>query len=154
MFRYQKYLFPPTLFFVCICLSPTVAINSNHGLLERCPVQSGTVAEDINERINNTACFHQSLGTFSHLYTKQYPVEDDGTPSKIIILDKKNLTNPTGAELQMQFAEVVVRPGHIREIHWHINSGEWGYVKSGTCRFTLLGEHGRFLNGDANEGDY
>ena len=29
-------------------------------------------------------------------------------------------------------------PGSMRELHWHANAAEWGYVVSGSCRTTLL----------------
>lgn len=29
-------------------------------------------------------------------------------------------------------------PGGLRELHWHANAAEWGYVISGSCRTTLL----------------
>ena len=28
--------------------------------------------------------------------------------------------------------------GSMRELHWHANAAEWGYVVSGRCRTTLL----------------
>ncbi|MBS1517350.1 MAG: cupin domain-containing protein [Bacteroidetes bacterium] len=29
-------------------------------------------------------------------------------------------------------------PGGLRELHWHANAAEWGYVVKGSCRTTLL----------------
>jgi oxalate decarboxylase len=44
-------------------------------------------------------------------------------------------------------------PGSMRELHWHANAAEWGYVVSGSCRTTLLHPDGSsaidtFLPGD------
>lgn len=58
---------------------------------------------------------------------------------------------PKGAEVEMQFAESHMAPGHNREVHWHINSGEW--VKKGMCEFTLMDNEGRFNIDTATEGD-
>lgn len=53
----------------------------------------------------------------------------------------------------MQFAEIYTAPGDIRELHWHINSGEWVYVKNGTCQFTLMDNDGRYNINNATMGD-
>jgi oxalate decarboxylase len=29
-------------------------------------------------------------------------------------------------------------PGGMRELHWHANAAEWGYVAAGRCRTTLV----------------
>lgn len=31
-----------------------------------------------------------------------------------------------------------LEPGGLRELHWHANAAEWGYVLKGSCRTTLL----------------
>jgi oxalate decarboxylase len=31
-----------------------------------------------------------------------------------------------------------LEPGGIRELHWHANAAEWGYVVTGSCRTTLI----------------
>jgi oxalate decarboxylase len=35
-----------------------------------------------------------------------------------------------------------LEPGSMRELHWHANAAEWGYVISGSCRTTLLNPDG------------
>lgn len=35
-----------------------------------------------------------------------------------------------------------LEPGSMRELHWHANAAEWGYVISGQCRTTLLNPEG------------
>lgn len=67
---------------------------------------------------------------------------EDKSCSWITSLQKSKLTSPLGAEIRMQFAELFIAPGHTREVHWHINSGEWGYVKGGKCGFTLMDSTG------------
>jgi len=31
-----------------------------------------------------------------------------------------------------------LEPGSMREMHWHANAAEWGYVLTGNCRTTIL----------------
>lgn len=31
-----------------------------------------------------------------------------------------------------------LEPGAMRELHWHANAAEWGYVVTGSCRTTIL----------------
>lgn len=36
-----------------------------------------------------------------------------------------------------------LKPGALREMHWHPNADEWQYVVSGKSRITIFGAHGR-----------
>jgi len=36
-----------------------------------------------------------------------------------------------------------LRPGALRELHWHPNADEWQYYVSGRARVTIFGAHGR-----------
>ena len=42
------------------------------------------------------------------------------------------------AGVEMQFA-----PGALRELHWHANAAEWGYVIEGQCRITTIDPQNR-----------
>lgn len=44
-------------------------------------------------------------------------------------------------------------PGSMRELHWHANAAEWGYVVSGNCRTTLLNPNGSSENDTFGPGD-
>jgi oxalate decarboxylase len=46
-----------------------------------------------------------------------------------------------------------VEPGTMRELHWHANAAEWGYVVSGRCRTTIYEPSGRSEVNDFNPGD-
>ena len=35
-------------------------------------------------------------------------------------------------------ASMCLQPGSLRELHWHTNAAELGYVVSGSCRTTVL----------------
>jgi oxalate decarboxylase len=45
-----------------------------------------------------------------------------------------------------------LKPGGIRELHWHKES-EWGYVIKGSCRVSLFDEEGRLFVDDVSAGD-
>jgi oxalate decarboxylase len=45
-----------------------------------------------------------------------------------------------------------LKPGGIRELHWHPNADEWQYVISGRTRVGIFGSHGRSLTEEFNPG--
>jgi oxalate decarboxylase len=45
-----------------------------------------------------------------------------------------------------------LKPGGIRELHWHKES-EWAYVIKGSCRISLFDEEGRLFIDDVSAGD-
>jgi oxalate decarboxylase len=42
------------------------------------------------------------------------------------------------ASLGIAGVSMRLRPGGLRELHWHANAAEWGYVVEGRCRTTLI----------------
>lgn len=46
-----------------------------------------------------------------------------------------------------------VDPGTMRELHWHANAAEWGYVVSGRCRTTVYDPQGNSEVNDFEPGD-
>jgi oxalate decarboxylase len=46
-----------------------------------------------------------------------------------------------------------LKPGAIREMHWHPNSDEWQYYLSGKARVRIFGAHGRMLTDDFVKGN-
>jgi oxalate decarboxylase len=50
-------------------------------------------------------------------------------------------------------AIVTVRPGGLRELHWHPNADEWMYFKSGKARMTVFATGGRARTMDFQAGD-
>ncbi|MDB6094409.1 MAG: oxalate decarboxylase [Verrucomicrobia bacterium] len=50
-------------------------------------------------------------------------------------------------------AMVTVRPGGLRELHWHPNSDEWQYFISGTGRMTVMASGSRSRTMDFQAGD-
>ncbi|MEQ9690593.1 MAG: cupin domain-containing protein [Bauldia litoralis] len=46
-----------------------------------------------------------------------------------------------------------IKPGGIREMHWHPNAVEWQYYLAGKARMTVFGSHGRARTDDFVAGD-
>ena len=69
-------------------------------------------------------------GTFQMASVKQFPIS----------------TTMTGA-LQ------TLRPGALRELHWHPNANEWQYYVSGHARMTVFGSGGRARTDEFSAGD-
>src|SRR6202040_1460736 len=44
-------------------------------------------------------------------------------------------------------------PGALRELHWHANAAEWGYVLDGRCRVTIIDPQDRSETADFGRGD-
>ncbi|MFZ0819741.1 MAG: cupin domain-containing protein [Candidatus Acidiferrales bacterium] len=45
-----------------------------------------------------------------------------------------------------------LKPGGVRELHWHPNADEWQYVISGRTRVGIFGAHGRSLTDEFSPG--
>jgi oxalate decarboxylase len=46
-----------------------------------------------------------------------------------------------------------IKPGGLRELHWHPNADEWQYYISGRARMGVFGSHGRARTEEFNAGD-
>ena len=46
-----------------------------------------------------------------------------------------------------------IRPGGLRELHWHANAAEWQYYIAGTGRMTVFGSSARARTDDFSAGD-
>ena len=46
-----------------------------------------------------------------------------------------------------------IKPGGMRELHWHPNADEWQYYISGRARMSVFGSHGRVRIEEFNAGD-
>ncbi len=46
-----------------------------------------------------------------------------------------------------------IKPGGLRELHWHPNADEWQYYLSGRARMGVFGSHGRARNEEFGPGD-
>lgn len=50
-------------------------------------------------------------------------------------------------------AHVIVKPGGLRELHWHQNADEWQYYVAGKGRMTVFFNGGKARTADFNAGD-
>ncbi len=48
---------------------------------------------------------------------------------------------------------MTLRPGGLRELHWHANAAEWAYIIEGSVRVTILDPQGRLEIADFVKGD-
>jgi oxalate decarboxylase len=48
---------------------------------------------------------------------------------------------------------MTLKPGGLRELHWHANAAEWAYVISGHCRITVIDPQSRVETQDMGPGD-
>ena len=46
-----------------------------------------------------------------------------------------------------------IKPGGLRELHWHPNADEWQYYIKGRARMTVFGSHGRARTEEFAAGD-
>jgi oxalate decarboxylase len=46
-----------------------------------------------------------------------------------------------------------IKPGAVRELHWHPNADEWQYYIGGRARLGVFGSHGRARTEEINAGD-
>jgi oxalate decarboxylase/phosphoglucose isomerase-like protein (cupin superfamily) len=53
----------------------------------------------------------------------------------------------------MTGALLTIKPGSLRELHWHPNAAEWQYYLKGSARMTVFGSHGRARTEDFIAGD-
>ncbi|MFL6436129.1 MAG: cupin domain-containing protein [Terriglobales bacterium] len=68
---------------------------------------------------------------------------------EVRIADSKNF----GASTTIAAAVVTVRPGGLRELHWHPNADEWQYYIAGTARMSVFAASGRARTMDFAPGD-
>jgi oxalate decarboxylase len=67
---------------------------------------------------------------------------------EVRIVDSKNFPVTTTA-----MAHVTVKPGGLRELHWHPNANEWSYFLKGKGRMTVFFTAGKARTMDFNAGD-
>jgi len=81
--------------------------------------------------------------------TMDYPVTKRTKGGEVRIVDSKNFK----ASTTMAAAIVTVRPGGLRELHWHQNADEWQYFISGKGRMTVMAAAGKSRTMDFEAGD-
>jgi oxalate decarboxylase len=85
--------------------------------------------------------------TFAFFTDKMQPTKVTAGGS-VKIVDRNNFP-PT----DIAAAIVTVRPGGMREMHWHPNADEWQYYVKGTARMTVFSAGGHARTMDFHPGD-
>ena len=80
--------------------------------------------------------------------TMKYPGTMSDKNGEVRIIDAKNFKITTTAA-----AIVTVKPGCLRELHWHPNADEWQYFYAGKGRMTVFATGGRARTMDFETGD-
>ena len=84
-------------------------------------------------------------------------------PHKFRLLDTSPFVFPGGEERLVSSKEFPIqktltgiiqdlKPGALREMHWHPNADEWQYYISGRSRVTIFGAHGRVATEEFKQG--
>jgi len=81
--------------------------------------------------------------------TAQLPAAKSTKGGEVRIIDSSKFKVST----TIAAAIVTVRPGGIRELHWHPNADEWQYFIRGTGRMTVFATGGRARTMDFQAGD-
>lgn len=85
---------------------------------------------------------------FSFLMSKMSPTVK-ARYGEVRIVDSRNFPVST----TIAAAHVTVKPGGLRELHWHQNANEWQYYVQGKARMTVFFNGGKARTADFNAGD-
>jgi oxalate decarboxylase len=81
--------------------------------------------------------------------TMQHPPTKRTKSGEVRVIDSSTFKVSTN----IAAAVVTVRPGGIRELHWHPNADEWQFFISGKARMTVFATGGRARTMDFETGD-
>ncbi|MFD0697674.1 oxalate decarboxylase family bicupin [Paenibacillus sp. GCM10027628] len=85
--------------------------------------------------------------SFTHKLLAQEPIVTPGGTVRIV--DSTNF--PISTKIAATLLEI--KPGAMREMHWHPNNDEWQYYIAGTARMTVFGTNGSARTFDYRAGD-
>ncbi|KAI5801140.1 RmlC-like cupin domain-containing protein [Geopyxis carbonaria] len=85
--------------------------------------------------------------SYSFHWSQQEPITTPGGTVKLIDSSTFPIADNLAAAL------VTIKPGAIREIHWHPTSDEWSFFLSGQARITVYAAEGKARTFDYQTGD-
>ncbi|GAF13761.1 oxalate decarboxylase [Bacillus sp. JCM 19045] len=85
--------------------------------------------------------------TFTHRLLRQEPIVTPG--GSVRIVDSRNF--PISKTIAAALVEL--KPGAMREMHWHPNTDEWQYYLAGEARMTVFSGNGIARTFDYRAGD-
>jgi len=88
-----------------------------------------------------------SQESYSYHWSQQKPVQCPGGTVKIL----DATTFPIAENVAAAF--LTIKPGAIREIHWHASSDEWNFFLSGQARIGVYAAEGNSRTFDYQAGD-
>jgi oxalate decarboxylase len=102
----------------------------------------------LDQDLRSTSANGTSETDFSFLMSKMAPTHQ-AKYGEVRIIDSRNfpVSNSIAA------AHVIVKPGGLRELHWHQNADEWQYYVSGKARMTVFFNGAKARTADFNPGD-
>jgi oxalate decarboxylase len=99
------------------------------------------------------AALAEQAGAQEEIPTFRYPLEEQkgrvmagGSAKEQSVRQLPIATGLAGVSMRL-------KPGALRELHWHTNAAEWGYVIKGRCRTTILGPESATETNDFGAGD-
>jgi len=96
---------------------------------------------------NDKSGIKKSKLRFTHKMLAQTP--ETTTAGEVRITDTSNFPLST----TVAAAHVVIKPGAVREIHWHPNADEWSYFIRGRARVTIFASSSTARTFDYATGD-
>ncbi|SHH55704.1 oxalate decarboxylase [Sporobacter termitidis DSM 10068] len=109
-------------------------------------IYQGTVPGPLEEEAVRSP-FGPVPQTFKHELMAQDPIATAGGSVRIADTANFHVAKTTAAAL------VEIKPGAMREIHWHNNNDEFQYYLTGQGRMTVFGENGRARTFNYRAGD-
>ncbi|KAH6854742.1 RmlC-like cupin domain-containing protein [Chaetomium sp. MPI-CAGE-AT-0009] len=89
----------------------------------------------------------KSTQQFTHRMLAQEPKNTTG--GQVRITDSRNFP----VSKTVAAAHVIIKPGALREMHWHPNADEWSFFLAGRARVTVFGSEGKARTFDYQAGD-
>lgn len=108
----------------------------------------GEVPPPLVEDLRSSGAKGRSAVDFSFLMSKMAP-SVKARFGEVRIIDSKNFPVST----TISAAQVVLKPGGLRELHWHQNANEWQYYIQGQGRMTVFFNGAKARTADFNAGD-
>ncbi|RED58088.1 oxalate decarboxylase family bicupin [Cohnella lupini] len=135
--------------------TPKEVLSANFGVPEsafaRIPNHQRYIYQDSVPGPIESQKVEDPMGTvplsLTHRLLAQEPIVTPGGTVRIV--DSSNFP----ASTSIAAALVEIKPGGMREMHWHPNNDEWQYYLSGTARMTVFGGEGTARTFDYRAGD-
>jgi len=107
----------------------------------------GSAPGSIDEEAPNGKYVKKSKLKFTHKMLAQEPLRASG--GLVRITDSSNFPIST----TVAAAHLIIKPGALREMHWHPNADEWSFFIKGRARMTIFGAEGKARTFDYMAGD-